>query len=42
MDSRPALVRLMFKRNRRGDRKRAEAQLQELVAEMVARGIRRN
>lgn len=42
MDSRPGLVRLLLKRNRRGDRKRAETQLQKLTAEMAAHGIRRN
>jgi predicted ATPase/DNA-binding winged helix-turn-helix (wHTH) protein len=41
-DSRPGLVRLLFKRNQRGDRKRAEAELREVIAEMAARGIRRN
>src|SRR6185369_3521369 len=41
-ESRPALIRLLHKRNRRGDRQRAEAQLRELVREMTVRGIRRN
>jgi hypothetical protein len=42
LNSRPALVCMLWRRNRRGDRKRAEADLRQLTAEMAERGIRRN